>query len=119
MTNALEVILEAATSALSRTSAASTARGRLCDDAHPLRGRLNPTTVRSFTDTYDTIEWLVKNIPEEQRQGRRPRHFLRWISALMHSSNPHPALKVAVPMNPMVDGWMGDGLVSLRAPFAN
>ena len=22
--------------------------------------------------------------------------------------NPHPALKVAVPMNPMVDGWMGD-----------
>jgi len=21
--------------------------------------------------------------------------------------NPHPALKVAVPMNPMVDGWMG------------
>jgi predicted acyl esterase len=25
--------------------------------------------------------------------------------ALVH---PHPALKVAVPMNPMVDGWMGD-----------
>jgi predicted acyl esterase len=22
--------------------------------------------------------------------------------------NPHPALKVSVPMNPMVDGWMGD-----------
>jgi len=22
--------------------------------------------------------------------------------------NPHPALKVAVPMNPMVDGWKGD-----------
>jgi predicted acyl esterase len=22
--------------------------------------------------------------------------------------NPHPALKVSIPMNPMVDGWMGD-----------
>ena len=22
--------------------------------------------------------------------------------------NPHPALKVAAPMSPMVDGWMGD-----------
>ncbi len=22
--------------------------------------------------------------------------------------HPHPALKVAVPMNPMVDGWIGD-----------
>src|SRR6266851_6592942 len=27
---------------------------------------------------------------------------------LMALVNPHPALKVAVPMNPMVDGWMGD-----------
>src|SRR3546814_5372048 len=27
------------------------------------------------------------------------------LTALIH---PHPALKVAVPMNPMVDGWRGD-----------
>jgi predicted acyl esterase len=27
---------------------------------------------------------------------------------LMALVNPHPALKVAVPMNPMVDGWRGD-----------
>ncbi len=27
---------------------------------------------------------------------------------LMALVNPHPALKVAVPMNPMVDGWKGD-----------
>src|SRR2546422_2235010 len=30
----------------------------------PLRGRLNPTPVDHATDTYDTIDWLVKNIPE-------------------------------------------------------
>jgi predicted acyl esterase len=30
------------------------------------------------------------------------------FTPLMALVNPHPALKVAVPMNPMVDGWRGD-----------
>src|SRR6476619_6994108 len=30
----------------------------------PLRGPLNPTPVDHATDTYDTIDWLVKNVPE-------------------------------------------------------
>src|SRR6476661_8203108 len=30
----------------------------------PLQGPLNPTKVDHATDTYDTIDWLVKNIPE-------------------------------------------------------
>src|SRR5215216_4031500 len=30
----------------------------------PLRGPLNPTQVDHATDTYDTIDWLVKNTPE-------------------------------------------------------
>src|SRR6185436_18410422 len=30
----------------------------------PLRGPLNPTKVDHATDTYDTIDWLVKNVPE-------------------------------------------------------
>jgi hypothetical protein len=30
----------------------------------PLRGPLNPTTVDHATDTYDTIDWLVRNTPE-------------------------------------------------------
>ncbi len=30
----------------------------------PLRGPLNPTSVDHVTDTYDTIDWLVKNVPE-------------------------------------------------------
>jgi predicted acyl esterase len=30
----------------------------------PLQGPLNPTQVDHATDTYDTIDWLVKNIPE-------------------------------------------------------
>jgi uncharacterized protein len=74
----------------------------------PLRGPLNPTAVDHATDTYDTIDWLVKNIPESNGRvgilGISYDGFLP-LMALVH---PHPALKVAVPMNPMVDGWKGD-----------
>src|SRR5256886_8134200 len=35
----------------------------------PLHGPLNPTPVDHSTDTYDTIDWLVKNLPESN--GRR------------------------------------------------
>jgi putative CocE/NonD family hydrolase len=74
----------------------------------PLRGPLNPTSVDHATDTYDTIEWLVKNVKESNGKigilGISYDGFL----PLMALVNPHPALKVSVPMNPMVDGWMGD-----------
>lgn len=74
----------------------------------PLRGPLNPTQVDHSTDTYDTIEWLVKNLP-----GSNGKVGILGISydgflPLMALFSPHPALKVSVPMNPMVDGWMGD-----------
>src|SRR5947209_13522840 len=32
----------------------------------PLHGALNPTPVDHSTDTYDTIDWLVKNLPESK-----------------------------------------------------
>jgi uncharacterized protein len=74
----------------------------------PLHGPQNPTPVDHATDTYDTIDWLVKNVPESNGKvgiiGISYDGFLP-LMALVH---PHPALKVSVPMNPMVDGWMGD-----------
>jgi len=74
----------------------------------PLRGPQNPTPVDHSTDTYDTIDWLVKNVRESNGRvgilGISYDGFLP-LMALVH---PHPALKVSVPMNPMVDGWMGD-----------
>ncbi len=74
----------------------------------PLRGPLNPTPVDHSTDTYDTIEWLVKNIPEGNgKVGILGISYDGFLS-LMAFVNPHPALKVVVPMNPMVDGWIGD-----------
>jgi putative CocE/NonD family hydrolase len=74
----------------------------------PLHGPLNPTPVDHSTDTYDTIEWLVKNVPESNGKVGVLGISYDGFLPLMALVNPHPALKVAVPMNPMVDGWKGD-----------
>ena len=74
----------------------------------PLRGPLNPTQVDHATDTFDTIDWLVKNTPESNGKVGILGISYDGFLPLMALVNPHPALKVSVPMNPMVDGWMGD-----------
>jgi putative CocE/NonD family hydrolase len=74
----------------------------------PLHGPQNPTPVDHSTDTYDTIDWLVKNIPESNGKVGILGISYDGFTTLAALVNPHRALKVAVPMNPMVDGWMGD-----------
>ena len=74
----------------------------------PLIGPLNSTKVDESTDTYDTIDWLIKNIPETNGSVGILGISYDGFEPLMALVNPHPALKVSVPMNPMVDGWMGD-----------
>jgi putative CocE/NonD family hydrolase len=75
----------------------------------PLVGNpLNPTKVDDSTDAYDTIDWLVKNVPESNGRVGVIGISYDGYEALVPLINPHPALKVAVPMNPMVDGWRGD-----------
>lgn len=74
----------------------------------PLHGPQNPTPVDHATDTYDTIDWLVKNVPECNGKVGILGISYDGFLPLMALVNPHPALKVAVPMNPMVDGWRGD-----------
>ena len=74
----------------------------------PLSGPQNPTPVDHATDTFDTIDWLVKNVPESNGRVGILGISYDGFTPLMALVNPHPALKVAVPMNPMVDGWKGD-----------
>jgi putative CocE/NonD family hydrolase len=74
----------------------------------PLHGPQNPTAVDHSTDTWDTIDWLVKHLPESNGKVGILGISYDGFLPLMALVNPHPALKVAVPMNPMVDGWMGD-----------
>ena len=74
----------------------------------PLRGPLNHTQVDHATDTYDTIDWLVKNVPESNGRVGTIGGSYEGFTTVMSVVDPHPALKVAVPFAPMVDGWMGD-----------
>jgi putative CocE/NonD family hydrolase len=74
----------------------------------PLKGPLNPTDNDHTTDTYDTIEWLVKNVPESNGRVGTIGGSYEGFTAVMSTVHAHPALKVAVPFAPMVDGWMGD-----------
>ena len=74
----------------------------------PLRGPLNKTSVDHSTDAYDTIDWLVKNVPESNGRVGMVGSSYEGFTVVMALVNPHPALKAAVPESPMVDGWMGD-----------
>jgi putative CocE/NonD family hydrolase len=74
----------------------------------PLCGPLNHSGVDHATDTWDTIDWLVKHVSESNGRVGLIGISYNGFLTLMGLVNPHPALKVAVPMNAMVDGWMGD-----------
>jgi putative CocE/NonD family hydrolase len=74
----------------------------------PVQGPLNPTKVDHATDAYDTIAWLVKNVPESNGRVGTIGTSYDGFTALMSLVNPNPALKASVPINPMVDTWKGD-----------
>lgn len=74
----------------------------------PVVGPLNDTGIDEATDAYDTIDWLVKNVPESNGKVGIIGSSYLGFTALMAVIHPHPALKAAVPQSPMVDGWMGD-----------
>ncbi len=74
----------------------------------PLSGPLNSTGVDHSTDTYDTIDWLIKNIPETNGKVGILGISYDGFTSLMALVHPHPALRAAIPINAMVDGWMGD-----------
>ncbi|MET0332209.1 MAG: CocE/NonD family hydrolase, partial [Dyella sp.] len=74
----------------------------------PLHGPLNASEVDHSTDAYDTIDWLVKNLPESNGKVGMLGSSYEGFTVVMALVHPHPALKVAAPESPMVDGWMGD-----------
>lgn len=73
-----------------------------------LRGPFNTSNTDESTDAYDTIDWLVKNVPESNGRVGMLGSSYEGFTVVEALINPHPALKVAAPMSPMVDGWMGD-----------
>jgi uncharacterized protein len=74
----------------------------------PIAGPLNDTGIDESTDAYDTIDWLVKNVPETNGKVGVTGSSYLGFTTLMAEINPHPAVKAAVPQSPMVDTWIGD-----------
>ena len=60
------------------------------------------------TDTFDTIEWLLKNAPNNNgRVGMAGTSYGAWLS-VMGMLDPHPALKAVVQQASPADMWIGD-----------
>ena len=74
----------------------------------PPTGPLNPNGPNDTTDAWDTIDWLVKNVPESNGKVGMIGSSYEGFTVVMALLHPNPALKVACPESPMVDGWMGD-----------
>jgi putative CocE/NonD family hydrolase len=60
------------------------------------------------TDTYDTIEWLLGNVPGNNgRAGLLGVSYLGWTT-IMGALEPHPALRAISPQASPADMWLGD-----------
>jgi len=75
---------------------------------HPIHDASDPKGVDESTDTYDTIDWLVKNVPNNN--GRVGLDGISYDGFLVTEGmiNPHPALKAASEQACMGDTWLGD-----------
>ena len=74
----------------------------------PLHDQKDPKGIDESTDTYDTIDWLVKNVPRNNgRVGILGVSYDGWLSAVA-TVDAHPALKASSPQAPMTDTWLGD-----------
>ena len=74
----------------------------------PPRDRRDPKSLDEATDTWDTIDWLLANLPSTNRKvgilGISYPGFLANASL----TEPHPALTAVSPQATMGDTWMGD-----------
>lgn len=74
----------------------------------PPRDRKDPKSFDESTDTYDTIDWLVTNVPNNNgRVGMFGISYPGWLT-VMGMLDPHPALKAASPQASPGDMFIGD-----------
>jgi len=74
----------------------------------PARAPGDTTSIDEGTDTYDTIEWLLANVPDHNgRVGMLGVSYDGWTT-VMGALEPHPALKAISPQASPADMWLGD-----------
>ncbi len=74
----------------------------------PPRDKRDPRAIDESTDAYDTIEWLLKNVPGHNgRAGLMGVSYDGWLTA-MAMLDPHPAVKAVSPQASPADMYLGD-----------
>jgi putative CocE/NonD family hydrolase len=74
----------------------------------PPRDRRDPKAIDESTDTYDTIAWLLANVPRHNgRVGMLGVSYPGWLT-VMAMLDPHPALKAVAPQASPSSMWLGD-----------
>ena len=74
----------------------------------PARAPGDTKAIDEGTDTYDTIDWLLKNVPQNNgRVGMLGISYDGWTT-IMGALEPHPALKAISPQASPSDMWLGD-----------
>ncbi len=74
----------------------------------PARAPGDSALLDEGTDTYDTIAWLLRNVPRNNgRAGMLGVSYLGWTT-IMGALEPHPALKAISPQASPADMWLGD-----------
>lgn len=66
------------------------------------------TDIDESSDTYDTIDWLVKNVPDNNGKVGTWGISAPGFYTTMTTIDAHPALKAASPQAPVTDWFMGD-----------
>ena len=67
-----------------------------------------PRHIDESTDAYDTVAWLLKNVPGNNGRAGFVGTSYPGFLAMMAGIDPHPAVKAISPQAPMIDVWMGD-----------
>ena len=75
---------------------------------HVLGNRSDPKKVDESSDTYDTVEWLLKNMSNNNGRVGAMGISYDGFTAIMAGIDPHPAMKAISPQAPMTDTWLGD-----------
>lgn len=75
-----------------------------------LPDKTDSTMIDETTDTYDTIDWLIKNIPENNGNAGMWGISYPGFYAAMGLIDAHPALKISSPQAPIADWFIGDDM---------
>ena len=68
----------------------------------------DPNNIDETTDAYDTVAWLIKNVPNNNgRVGVMGISYPGFL-AIESGIDPHPAVKAISPQAPMTNLWIGD-----------